>query len=252
MNRSFDAHGLRARLANLIVQRGWTANAWSAEARLPEATLRAFLNGKILNPRIATLTALAAAADMTVGELLGEAAPARRISIVGYVGAGAEVFAIDDHAQGAGLDDAPAPPDAGPSMVAVRVRGASMLPVFHDGDVLYYDRDPLVGVDDGACLDRECVVQLANDGPTLVKLLRKGSREGRYTLESYNTDEHPEPLRDRALDWAAPVQFTDRRGPRPRRPAAQRSLGAAAGLTAAGHPLDAIGGTVLAGAGARR
>lgn len=64
----------------------------------------------------------------------------RMIPIVGYVGAGAEVFSIDDHAKGGGLDEIKSPwSELGPDAVAVRVRGNSMAPALHDKDIIIYD-----------------------------------------------------------------------------------------------------------------
>lgn len=42
-----------------------------------------------------------------------EAPPSHRVSVVGYVGAGQEIFALDDHALGAGLEEVEAPEGVG-------------------------------------------------------------------------------------------------------------------------------------------
>ena len=128
------------------------------------------------------------------------AAPPRDVvSVVGYVGAGQEIFALDDHALGAGLEEVEAPEGVGrDTMVAVRVRGESMHPL-RDGWLLFYRRDQH-GVPE-ACLNRLCIVKVANDGPVLVKELRRGYRDGHFVLSSWNAP----PLEDVRLDWAAPV-----------------------------------------------
>ena len=90
----------------------------------------------------------------------------RTVNVVGYIGAGAQLNPIDDHAQGAGLEVVESPPGETLSTVAVIVRGDSMYPVYQDGDVIFYARD---GVDDEAgYLGRECVVKIVN-GPTMLK-----------------------------------------------------------------------------------
>ncbi|MBX3488899.1 S24 family peptidase [Parvibaculum sp.] len=130
----------------------------------------------------------------------GRGRPARKdsIPVVGYVGAGAEVHPVDDHALGDGFDRIEAsalPADA----VALIVRGDSMYPI-EDGWVIIYRRDR-----DGvpsACLNRLCVVKVANDGPTLIKKIRRGSEKNTYTLESWNAP----PRENQVLDWAAPVE----------------------------------------------
>ena len=121
------------------------------------------------------------------------------VSVVGYVGAGQEIFALDDHALGASLEEVEAPEGVGrDTMVAVRVRGESMHPL-RDGWLLFYRRDQH-GVPD-ACYNRLCIVKVAGDGPVLVKDLHRGYRAGHFVLSSWNAP----PIEDVRLDWAAVV-----------------------------------------------
>ena len=121
--------------------------------------------------------------------------------VVGYVGAGQQVFTIDDHALGAGLDEVDSlvsHASGGPPVVAVRIRGDSMHPM-KDGWLLFYTRDQ-----DGVpaeCVGRLCILQVAGEGPTLVKEIRRGYQPGTFTLVSWNAA----PMEDVALAWAAPV-----------------------------------------------
>jgi phage repressor protein C with HTH and peptisase S24 domain len=119
------------------------------------------------------------------------------VPLVGYVGAGAEVFPIDD---GGSLDDIDPPPGVGPEAVAVRVRGDSMYPRYMDGDLLIYDKHiPLTRAD-----GLECIVSLI-DGRKFIKIVRA---EGRViaTLESWNAP----PIRSVQVEWAAPVVWVKR------------------------------------------
>ena len=128
-----------------------------------------------------------------------ETPPPDVVSVVGYVGAGQQIFALDDHALGASLEEVEAPEGVGKdTMVAVRVRGESMHPL-RDGWLLFYRRDQH-GVPE-ACLNRLCIVKVADDGPILVKELHRGYRAGHFVLSSWNAP----PLEDVRLDWAAPV-----------------------------------------------
>jgi len=119
--------------------------------------------------------------------------------VVGYVGAGQAVLSHDDHALGGGLEEVEGPEGVGrDSIVAVRIRGDSMHPM-RDGWLLFYRRDQ-EGVPDD-CLNRLCIVKLANDGPILVKELHRGYAPNRYLLASWNAP----PIENADLEWAAAV-----------------------------------------------
>ncbi len=129
----------------------------------------------------------------------GSTRPAETVAVVGYVGAGQEVFSYDDHALGGGLEEVSAPEGVGEaSIVAMRVRGDSMHPM-RDGWLLFYRREDH-GVSDD-CLNRLCIVKVADEGPILVKELRRGYRANHFVLSSWNAP----PIEDVRLDWAAPV-----------------------------------------------
>lgn len=122
----------------------------------------------------------------------------RKVNVIGYVGAGAEVFPFDDHAKGAGFDKVEAPMGLGEhDIVALAVRGSSMHPI-EDGWLVFYTRDA-DGVPDD-CLNKLCVVKV-HEGPTCVKKVRRGSKKGHFTLESWNAPTQE----DVRLDWAARV-----------------------------------------------
>jgi phage repressor protein C with HTH and peptisase S24 domain len=103
-----------------------------------------------------------------------------KVKVIGYVGAGAEVIPIDDHAQGAGLEEIDRPAGVTGPVVALIVRGDSMFPRYKEGEYLLHgDRQPPDGL-----VGRECVVWLA-DGRVLVKELMRGA-SGLYSLFSHN------------------------------------------------------------------
>lgn len=142
------------------------------------------------------LEKLAPVLGVTVAELL-DPAQERKVPVVGYVGAGFQIFPIDDHIKGAGLDEVDAPPGLlEKSAVAVIVRGDSMIPVLEEGDVIYYDQQ-LEGNFD-SLIGRMCVVQ-CSDGAMFVKQLKKA--DGRYYLHSHNA----EPIFPSGIDWVARV-----------------------------------------------
>lgn len=125
--------------------------------------------------------------------------------LLGYVGAGAQVIPVDDHAMGAALDEIEAPPGA-EDMVCVRVRGESMFPAYEDGDVIFFtDRREGSSVED--LINRQCIVGLA-DGRVYLKQLMRGKSPGTYTLISFNAP----PIQDQIVDWAARVSIIKKGG----------------------------------------
>ncbi|WP_263353363.1 S24 family peptidase [Acidicapsa acidisoli] len=143
------------------------------------------------------------------------------MQVLGYVGAGGEVFPIDDHAKGAGLEEVECPPGLDPaSVVPLRIRGDSMYPVFQNGWIVYYSsrRDivapedqqlaqlktrPISPIDSLADFyGKPCVVKL-RDGRALLKTLKKGRSLGLYTLTSYNASD----IEDANIEWAARIVF---------------------------------------------
>lgn len=120
-----------------------------------------------------------------------------RAPLVGYIGAGAIIYPIDDHAQGQGLELIDLPPGIEEPCVAARIRGDSMHP-FKDGWVIFWNKDQ-DGVPE-TCIGQLCVVKL-RDGQMLVKELFRGSKKGIFDLRSWNAS----PIEDAPVEWAARV-----------------------------------------------
>lgn len=120
----------------------------------------------------------------------------RLVPVVGYVGAGSEVF-IDNQSGDDVLEMIDPPIGVNKNVVAVRIRGNSMYP-FREGWILFYTKD-CDGVGDD-CIRRICVVKRI-DGAMFVKEVHHGSRSGMFTLLSWNAP----PIEDVNLVWAARV-----------------------------------------------
>lgn len=127
----------------------------------------------------------------------------KTVPLVGYVGAGELYYPDPEAGAWMGFDEVEAPPD-GQGVVAVRVRGDSMAPVYRSGDLIYFRRD---GADLASLLEHDCIVQVRG-GPAYIKKLVKGSKAGRFSLESYARG-IPQ-LVDQEIEWAAPVLFIKR------------------------------------------
>jgi len=147
-------------------------------------------------PDAAQLTKIAEALGVRPGDLMPSG---RAVPVVGYVGAGQQVFGIDDHPRGRGIYYVRSPEGMDPdATVALEVKGASMAPVT-DGWLVFYSRPHDFAPAD--IVGRVCVVKVANDGPYLLKRVRPGYEPGRYNLISTNA----EPIENVELEWAAPI-----------------------------------------------
>jgi hypothetical protein len=125
--------------------------------------------------------------------------PGAVVPVVGYVGAGSEVFAFDDHAKGDGFDHIPAPPGM-LNGIALIIRGNSMTPKYDDGEVIFIEKT-IVSVD--GLIGENCYIEIA-DGRRYIKRLQYGSRPGLFTLISYNAP----PIMDVIVERAYPIAFT--------------------------------------------
>lgn len=142
--------------------------------------------------QLGTLTKLSNALSVDLSELV--AAP--RVAIVGFIGAGGEII-FEDHNTG---ETVLRPPGISGSLIALVVRGSSMLPKYKDGDIIYIQRQH-----DGLLPDyigEDCAVRLAS-GETYIKQIIGGSKPDRFTLLSLNAA----PIEDVEIEWATPVLF---------------------------------------------
>lgn len=176
-----EIEGNQTELARRIGVTQPTISRWISGKQKPDADQRA------------TIARLAGALGVIDGVDNGELSG---IPLIGYVGAGGEA----QFAEGQGPFGEVAMPPVGEkkSMVAVEVRGDSMIGVADDGWLIYYHdrRDP--PTDD--LLGKLCVVGLG-DGRVLIKKLQRGRGPGLYDLYSVLGA----PLIDQAVDWAARV-----------------------------------------------
>ena len=120
---------------------------------------------------------------------------ASKNQLVGKVGAGGEVYRFED---GTHLGDGNLPDHLPPGNVAI-IEGDSQYPLLWDGWLVVYGPE-YQGVPE-RCVGRLCVVGV-KDGPTLLKILKRGKRKGLWDLESINA-----PTRhDQKVEWAALVE----------------------------------------------
>ena len=202
MMRRMDKRWIQGRLKDL----GKTQSGLAAHLGLASARITEILNGE-RNVRLAEAIQIAEYLEIPFNDLahrLGhslERPKGTTIKVVGRVGAGEELVAIDDYTVGEGFDEIDAPPGF-EDAVAVEVFGQSMFPRYRPGDYLIYSREK--GLDLENAFGRDCVVALP-DGRIYIKLVERGRRKGTVNLISVNAA-FPVML-DIKPSWLAPIEW---------------------------------------------
>jgi len=178
------------------------------KAGVAQDTVRDFLRGKTQVLRADKLQ-----------KILGVLQPQGKVRIAGHVGAGAEILFSD----GAEKDMVDCPPGCDPSdVVAVRVRGDAMLPIYHNDWIIYYSRHldmPIPTISGGyqvpytkahskkgerfsGFIGKPCVIGLA-EGRTLLGTLKHSATKGSYDLINYNAAD----IHSIRPQWVAKIIF---------------------------------------------
>lgn len=192
---------LQSRIISRLDQIGKTARGASLDAGLGATFIKDILRGKSVAPKTDTIIKLAVALQTTPEWLLESrgGADVYRCPVVGLIGAGAMIHGHDEEAE---LEFIEVPPGAKDVAAAAIVKGNSQLPVFRDGDVVFFgepvpDASKMLGV--------ECMCTL-DCGKQYVKTLLPGTKSDRFTLASHNEL----PLIDAVLTAVSPVLWVRR------------------------------------------
>jgi SOS-response transcriptional repressor LexA len=204
----FDVEAARRALNKFLQEeiegrRKSSLHRWCIESGIKsDSSIRKFLAGGSDNITTKTLMKLASGAGITTSMLLGEENSPKVVPLISYVGAGGEVFPLEDNV----IEYIKAPEMVKDiaGLVACQVRGDSMQPKYEDGDIIFYYNNYDFLPED--CLNKVCVVKILN-GPTLIKKLLRGSKPDKYTLFSYNASL----IQDVEIEWAAKVAYTEQK-----------------------------------------
>ncbi|QPC87390.1 XRE family transcriptional regulator [Mesorhizobium sp. NBSH29] len=119
------------------------------------------------------------------------------IPIMGYLGAGAEVEPDYEQVPPEGLDQIDIPFPLPAEMIAFKVRGESMLPVFKDGHVIVVYREQKKPIE--SFYGEEAAVRTV-DGKRFIKTIMRG-QDGSVSLFSWNAA----PIENVHLDWVGEI-----------------------------------------------
>ena len=129
----------------------------------------------------------------------GEAVSGSSVPLMGYLGAGAEVEPDHEQVPPEGLDQVDLPFPVPDEMIAFRVRGNSMLPVFKDGATIVVYREQKRPLE--SFYGEEAAVR-TSDGRRFIKTIIKGSEPGTVNLLSWND---PMPIENVHLVWIGEI-----------------------------------------------
>lgn len=129
----------------------------------------------------------------------GRIFPRRSVPIMGYLGAGAEVEPDYEQVPPEGFDTVELPFPLPDDMIAFRVRGISMLPVFKDGAVVIVYREQRRAIE--TFYGEEAAVRTI-EGKRYIKTITRGSRSGTVNLMSWND---PQPIENQRLEWIGEI-----------------------------------------------
>lgn len=200
----------RENLLNMVrsglEQNKLSISALERQSGVPKDTVRDFLRGKTQVLRADKLQ-----------KILRILKPEEKILITGHVSKDAEIFPVAPDTA-TSLD---CPPGFSVSEItAIRIDTDAMLPVFHEGWIIYYSNKtgvqitepsegwqvpynkPVNGEPLAEFIGKPCIIKLT-DGRMFLRTLKSGSEQGRYNLISYNAPD----INNAQLEWAAKIVF---------------------------------------------
>ncbi|WP_072379979.1 LexA family transcriptional regulator [Novosphingobium sp. NDB2Meth1] len=192
MSKGVNIQAIRQHIEAEMERKGFSRRSLSSAAGLSQTAVRDVLD-RTENPGIGTLHRIAEALQVPFEQISGTDG----VPLVGHIGAGGSVAYFRDDEE---FEMVPRPPLAPGPLVALVVRGESMLPKYEAGDIVFIRRDH-----DGVLpqyIGRYCAVHLADNG-TYLKQLAPGSEPGKYTLRSLNAAD----MENVEVVWASPVLY---------------------------------------------
>ena len=178
-----------------------------------EASIRAVNNPELIrsirknhSPSLNNLRKLLNVLDIEL-HIEGEQRYENKIPILGLVGAGSRIAYFND--QFSDYDTISFPSGKKAQLIAAaEVRGNSMEPVYHQGEILFFNPEDPSRFDITQHIGRDCIVTLCEDSSALLKTIECGSRPGLWNLHSHNPQE--EVITDQELQMALPILWVKR------------------------------------------
>jgi phage repressor protein C with HTH and peptisase S24 domain len=126
----------------------------------------------------------------------------QKMPLSGVVTEGGEIVGTTIIAEREELLEVDRPPDAPEDLLAFRVHGGHLYPVYNDGEVVYCRA---AGEPPDALIGKHCIVR-TRDGRRFLRVIAMRVAIGVFTLTAFN--QPPEP--DVRVDWASPIEWVKR------------------------------------------
>ncbi|HTV68080.1 MAG TPA: XRE family transcriptional regulator [Rhizobiaceae bacterium] len=189
------------RLREAFDETGWSKATLAKRSGVPYDNVLKYLAGKVKQPRGEQLDQLAEALGLDPlmlfrGVSSGDVSSAE-VNVVGYLGAGAEVEPDYEQVPPEGFEQINLPFPLPDEMIAFRVRGISMLPVYKPDTVIVVYREQKKPLE--SFYGEEAAVRTA-DGRRFIKTIERGARG--VNLRSWN--DHI-PIENVTLEWIGEI-----------------------------------------------
>jgi transcriptional regulator with XRE-family HTH domain len=182
---------------------GLTVNAWARKAAVPPASLYAWLRGEQASVGLHYLERLAAAADMTLSQLLAFGEPRVPIPVRYVVG----LFGrLEDATQfyGRPFSVMVAPLLDGDAAYAIKAEGRAMHPFSDEWTAIAR----AVPIGPALLIGRLCVVQVATSGSLYIRFIHRGSAPDRFRLSFWNSPD----MEDVEVAWCHVIERMEQVG----------------------------------------
>lgn len=136
---------------------------------------------------------------------VGAAKAQNIVPIMGYVGAGAEIYPDQEQVPPDGLSEVELPMAIPEGLIGLEVSGESMLPRYDPGDVIIVWREQRRPIE--ALLGEEAAVR-TEDGRRFLKRIMRGSAPRTFNLESWNA----RTIEAVGIEWVGEIYLLVRAG----------------------------------------